>query len=326
MALLFAWKPWAAEEEPTATHTPTLPAVVEATEEHVETPPPTDVFPTAELTRAPDEPTKGPVTKEPSTEEPPTPVPTPTPTPLPPTTTPTPTRSLAKIEAEYVRRLPYSRPNGEPFFAYLAAAPIRVDGRLSEWDPMRYPIDQDPVDNTPYDLERWSGYSDLSGRMQLAWDRDYLYLGVEVTDDVHAQIETGATLYRGDGGEIQFDANLGGDFNDTAFGSDDFHIGISPGDFGRLAPEAYLWTPGDRREPSILVAASPTGNGYELEIALPWRVLGVTPADGSAFGFCFCLYDNDQRGAAEHETILCPLASRRWHVPPSLGTLVLAVK
>jgi hypothetical protein len=49
---------------------------------------------------------------------------------------------------------------------------------------------------------RWDGPNDLSATMRLLWDDEFLYLGMEVTDDVFCQPEVDSNIWRGDG--LQF--------------------------------------------------------------------------------------------------------------------------
>ena len=314
VAILIAWQPWARAVRPPV-HSATPGAVAPtATDEPSQTrESPGTVLPDRSPTDTP-KPATVPATPETAHARTPEP-------------THTPTASLAQIEAGYLQALPHYRPNGDPVFAYYVERPIQVDGRLDEWAvPRSCSVVKDPADNTPYDLDRWDGSHDLSGDLQVAWDTESFYLAVEVRDDVFVQIESGVWLYNGDSAEIQFDADLEGDYGDSDFGSDDYHIGFSPGDFSRRLPETYVWAPGAREgsEPAVDVAARQTGDGYILEMAIPWWVLGATRSDGAAFGFCLCIADNDRRDEAYQETMLCTHASRKWHAPASLGTLVLA--
>jgi hypothetical protein len=48
----------------------------------------------------------------------------------------------------------------------------------------------------------WDGPEDLSGIMRLLWDDDFLYLGMQVRDDVFCQPEVDGNIWRGDG--LQF--------------------------------------------------------------------------------------------------------------------------
>jgi len=265
----------------------------------------------ATLTRPPDTPAS-------PTEEPP-----PTET-APPPATPTP--SLAEREANFLSGVRYREGNGEVIFAYRLASQPTIDGRLDEWTGRVYDV---PYESYGPDAESLignrTGPSDLSGRFYVGWDADHLYLGVDVTDDVHVQIERGRKLYNGDDVEIQIDADLQGDWAEKKYSDDDGQVGLSAGDFGSLKPEAYIWLPASREQPGtmIAVAARPTGAGYTLEAAIPWRVLGGRPPVETPAGFCLSLSDNDVSGTAQQQTLLSTAPERRWSDPTTWGTLVL---
>lgn len=213
-----------------------------------------------------------------------------------------------------------SRPNGAPVTAaFLASAPT-IDGDLAEWTSAAHAVDQ-----IVFGAANWTGVSDLSGSFHIGWDDAHLYVGVRVRDDRHVQISTGRYLYRGDAVEIQLDADLPGDYHVAALNADDYQLGLSPGNFGSLPPEAYLWYPAalEGARPTVSVAARQTSDGYTLEARIPWSVFGVTPGAGKSFGFALSLSDNDQAGSALQQSMVSSVATRRLTNPTTWGTLVL---
>jgi type II secretory pathway pseudopilin PulG len=249
--------------------------------------------------------------------------PRPTATPVPPDTPPP---SMEDREAALLSGLRHREENGPPVFVYPRRQTIAIDGRLEEWPPRVYPVLHEFTDpDNPQLTGNRSGNSDLAGRLHTAWDRDAFYLGVEVTDDVHVQLETGAAMFKGDDIEIQIDADLLGDWADTSLSSDDGQVGFSAGDFGGLRPEAYIWRPPDREQPGTMieVAARQTAQGYILEAAIPWPVMGIAPEIETPIGFCLSLSDNDTPGASQQETLLSTAPKRTWGDPTTWGTLIL---
>jgi len=226
-----------------------------------------------------------------------------------PTATTGPTNSPTPVPAEAVSA------------AYLSAPP-QIDGNLTDWSSTAYTIDK-PLS---YASSGWTGTSDLSARYYLGWDVNYLYLAVERFDDVFAQVSSGRYLYRGDDVEIQFDADLAGDQSSASLSSDDYQIGLSPGNFGSRAPEAYLWSPRSREGAlsGVSVKAVPVGQGYTLEARIPWSTFGVTPQENERFGFVLALSDNDLPGVAAWQSMISSVAGRRLADPTTWGTLVLA--
>ncbi|UCG23403.1 MAG: protein kinase [Chloroflexota bacterium] len=263
----------------------------------------------------------------------PTATPMPTATSIPaPTATSQPTPAIsgpaadpvarAQLEATYLANAARVRPNDPAIFAYRAETPIQIDGTLDEWAIVpSYPVVA-PVAGA----SNWQGESDLSSDMRLAWDENFLYVALNRVDDHPGKMGTGRFVYEGDSLEIQFDADLAGDFAVDDFDGDDSQLGVSPGNFAEIPAETHQWLPQNRSGsiPGALVAASQTAAGYDMEFAIPWRAMGATPRDGAVYGFTLCTNDNDRLDAADQETMLCAHASRQFMVATSLGTLILA--
>lgn len=238
------------------------------------------------------------------------------------TPTPTPTPDRSARERALARTLHYRSQNGTPIFAYRVTQPPTLDGKLTEWQGERF-----LAPHLAYTAEDgdWSGSSDLSGSFTIAWDDDFLYLGVDVTDDLAVQVESGAKLYLGDSLEIQVDTDLAGDFSSDILNDDDVQIGFSPGDWSARRPEAYIWQPSAREQPGSMVhvAAQKTSQGYTLEAAIPWWLLGGRPNTETPIGFCLNLSDNDAPGAAAQQAMLSSSAARKRGDPTTWGTLVI---
>jgi hypothetical protein len=214
-----------------------------------------------------------------------------------------------------------TRPNGTPLTAAFISTPAVIDGNLSEWDSTSYVANQ----ALSYANANWSGAADLSATYYLAWDADYLYLAVQRIDDTFVQVSTGRYMYRGDDVEIQLDANLSGDYASTSLSGDDFQIGLSPGNFGTLQPEAHLWFPRslEKSLSSVQVKAVKSNGGYRLEAKIPWSTFGVTPQSGDRFGFALSLSDNDSPGVSTWQSMVSSVTTRRVADPTTWGTLIL---
>jgi hypothetical protein len=74
---------------------------------------------------------------------------------------------------------------------------------------------------------------------------------------------------------------------------------------------------------SITLTAVPTGSGYVLEAAIPWRDLNLTPAAGLVLGFVLNVNDNDRPGVAVQEMMKSSVPNRRFGDPTTWGTLTL---
>jgi hypothetical protein len=214
-----------------------------------------------------------------------------------------------------------SRPNGDPVTAAYLDAPPVIDGELNEWATTPYVANE----TAPRAAENWTGANDLSATFYLGWDAENLYVAIRRTDDVFVQISWGRYMYRGDDVEIQLDADLAGDFYTTTMSPDDFQIGLSPGNFDSLTPEAYRWHPRYLESwlNNVDVAAVKAGEGYALEVAIPWSVFNVTPSSGSRFGFALSLSDNDIAGKSTWQSMVTNVNTRTTVDPTTWGTLIL---
>jgi hypothetical protein len=215
-----------------------------------------------------------------------------------------------------------ARPNGAVMSAIRRDTPPNLDGNQDDW-PAELPY---TIDQIVFGAASWVGATDQSGSFNVMWDADNLYLYVVVADDVHAQSDSGQTLYRGDSLELQLDADLAGDFSEASLNGDDYQIGFSPG-ATRENPEVYFWNPvGRRGSPTGIdlgTRANGAAGGYIAEIAIPWSLFGVTPAAGSRFGFALNSSDNDSPGATEQQSMLSSVITRRLLDPTTWGTLEL---
>jgi hypothetical protein len=213
------------------------------------------------------------------------------------------------------------RPNGAPLNASNLAVAPAIDGELGEWTGGSYPL---PA--CVYGCSLRSGDADLSAQVYLGWDASNLYLALQVRDDKIVIVRSGRNLYLSDDVEIQFDAILAADFSSTSLSSDDYQIGLSAGNFGTIAPNAYRWYPRSTEGglTAVVVKGKQLADGYTLEAKIPWTVFGVTPVAGAKYGFAVSVSDNDQTGTAVQQSMISTVASRKLLNPTTWGTLVLA--
>ncbi len=214
------------------------------------------------------------------------------------------------------------RPNGPLMHASHVGNAVTIDAQGVDWhSPQFYNIDQ-----IVFQVGNWSGPADNSGTFAFGWDANNLYLFVNIVDDIHVQISHGETLYRGDSLELQFDADLAGDFDTAELNGDDYQLGLSPGE-NRVSPEGFLWNPNSRYGPAVGLSLSsratePNG-GYIYEAALPWSYFGVTPSPGLHFGFALNSSDDDIPGTASQQSMLSSVSTRQLLNATSWGTLAL---
>jgi len=206
---------------------------------------------------------------------------------------------------------------------YLSDAPV-MDGTYAEWVDKTFKY---AIPNVVWQKANWKDMADLEGVFAVAWDEDYLYVSVKVTDDVFVQNKSGEMLYLGDSVEILIDANLDGDFFTTSLSADDYQFGISPGNPDKgIDEEVYLWYPASREgsKAKVLVSSQfETSPIYRVEVGIPWSMLEITPAKGLHIGFAVSVSDNDKPGENLQQTMISTTATRDFLDPTTWGELVL---
>jgi hypothetical protein len=107
----------------------------------------------------------------------------------------------------------------------------------------------------------------------LAYNAEYLYIGLDGNDSLLTLAEMG---------EVFIDGNN----NDGTFDEYDLHLRFAGPDLFILYPDTIM---------GVLFGFSPKPlfNGYLAELAIPWSELGVTPSEGGLFGFDVIIGDSD---------------------------------
>ncbi|WP_116105543.1 sugar-binding protein [Lewinella sp. IMCC34191] len=160
--------------------------------------------------------------------------------------------------------------------------PISVDGAVDPaWEQAQV-----------YDLDKVStgivtGATDLSASYRTMWDETYLYLLVEVVDDVLVPVANPGQPWNFDGVEVYLDVT-----NDKteAYNANDRQVIYG---YGTPAP---IGVSGTLALPNSLGAQVDTEGGYRAEIAFAWTDLGVTPREGRYLGLDVAVADNDTPG------------------------------
>ena len=205
--------------------------------------------------------------------------------------------------------------------SYVSKAP-EIDGDWSDWSAKAY-----PAAFVVFGAKNWTGAADLEGSFKVEWDNDYLYLAAKVRDDRFVQRADGKDMYKGDSLEILLDSNVKDDFYAAYLSSDDYQLGISPGDGSDIGKneQAYLWYPlgivGDR--PKVKIAAIPFDGGYRVEAAIPWSTFGIKPYSGAHYGFAFSVSDDDDPSAAIQQSMVSSDENRVLVDPTTWGDLTL---
>ena len=222
----------------------------------------------------------------------------------------------------------------EPIIIPVVTDPSPViDGNLQEWANRGVLVEWKKAEQVTFGRESWKGSEDLSGWARIGYDNQHLYVAAHVVDSFLLQNQSGRELYRGD----HILALL--DFIGSGKKMDIIACGISPGNLKApgdagpdVRPEFIIWRPAGASALGARVAARRTGVGYDIEAAVPWKLLKVKPARFQTFAMELTLSDCDQ-SPLRQETIysinttkwtpwdpkrLVPagLADRKGYLPP----------
>jgi hypothetical protein len=254
-------------------------------------------FPTRDVTQAPVGPTDAPATNRPT---------------LTPSITPTPPDARTGLgEFSTIRRCPTD-------------IDIQIDGSANEWDQIN--AAEILLDEASFGEDEWLGDADLSGRAHVCWTETGLFMLIRVTDDVLVQNEVGLTSWRGDEIEFFFDGDLRGDYYDDSYNGDDAQLGLSPGNFDAIAPNAVMYRPDQEKldaDRLLLAARREVGSGanYVLEAAIPWSLLRTVPQANTNYGMCIALNDNDHVGTSQQDTMVGNCSELETPDPTTFATV-----
>lgn len=191
------------------------------------------------------------------------------------------------------------RPQGRQAASILMRRGVRVDGDLGDWSKAEW---QQVNEN---DLVPGVGPAPdglrLRAKFAASWDLDYLYLAADVEDPVLVSNIAPNDLqafYRTDSVELYLEpgAFLG---NDLGL----FKLAILPFDT-EGHPQAVRHEdaqpgPITKSAPGTLVASKRTSGGYAIEVAIPWKHLGIAgPVKGLQLGYTFTVHNADDAKAA----------------------------
>ncbi len=215
--------------------------------------------------------------------------------------------------------------NGASLAIGRCTGTMAIDSNGSDWAAQVSAV-RFMLDTATFGAANWSGMADASAEARACWTAEDLFLFLIVTDDLHVQTQQGATQWQGDEVELLFDGDLYGDFYNERWDNDDVQIGLSVGDFGALPPAAVRYHPTVEVLGSVSIGMwrmSEAGGNYVMEAAIPWAVLGIVPQEGSRYGLCLALSDNDQPDQASQDSMVSHCTRLRVIDPTTWVTILL---
>ncbi len=167
------------------------------------------------------------------------------------------------------------KPYSGPIIQRTLKAP-KIDGKMDKiWNS----IPAEGLNNVILG-ERNSIY-DISATFKAIWDDNNLYIIIQVIDDIKS--DKGSTDYNQDGIEIYIDSDNN---KSQYYENDEFMF-------------RYNWNKNIMQiekteiKAKIIYDQINTDNGYNIEIALPWKVISCSPKTGKFIGFDLHINDND---------------------------------
>jgi len=224
---------------------------------------------------------------------------------------------LEKIN-RVISEIEYRKTNGFPKICLETENVIEIDGITEKWED----FDSFSAFKVTYNSKALTSPSDLSGRFYSVWDDKYLYIIIDVTDDVLTPLGKEDDILKGDGLLLSIDSNLYGDLNERILDADDYQLFISPGNFSNIPAQVKTIVPEQYELSGINIASSKKVGGYYIELKIPWIQIGIqNPQDKTPFGFNLDILDTDHLGECELIISSSPRANSQDAL--TFGTLIL---
>ncbi|MDA3883823.1 MAG: glycosyl hydrolase family 8 [Bacteroidales bacterium] len=160
------------------------------------------------------------------------------------------------------------------------------------------------------------GEPNLSGSWSGLWDDTHVYIVLQIVDD-NLSSDSGTEWYNDDGVEVFIDAD--NSKNSSYDAVDDFQWGFV---WNTTTVNAGGNNPGNSTAGIDFVTTS-TANGYNVEIAIPWSTINLTPSIGHIMGFDVAINDDDGGGTRDNKIIWNATVDNGWQNPSLFGEVEL---
>ncbi|WP_020526867.1 family 20 glycosylhydrolase [Flexithrix dorotheae] len=204
--------------------------------------------------------------------------------------------------------------------ANFTSQEIEIDGELTEWEDAKW---YSYVPNDYY----WKDKTEFA----LKWDEENLYIAFNVKNSNLQALKKKRDqegLHMDDGVEFLIDANLD---KSKSWEGDDiaYHINVLNAiidDRGLDAKGQYNSKWNGKAKTAVKIngtinQATDIDKGYQVEVAIKWKEIGKTPANGLKLGINLCTNDrNDKTGDYRYYDFM---NLKVFHVPSGFATLEL---
>ncbi len=167
------------------------------------------------------------------------------------------------------------RENFDSMEAPRLARPPELGGDFGKWESVR-PRSVSQKSQIMRGADYWKGPDDFSARAAFAWDKDFLYVGVDVLDRELYQPFEGRGIEDGDVFILTLQTAFRKNYSGTRPTGDEYRFFCSPGNFSDVAPSLFSYEdylpprnrPQDHAK-AIRSAWRKTAHGYSGDIAIP---------------------------------------------------------
>jgi chitodextrinase len=154
--------------------------------------------------------------------------------------------------------------------------------------------------------------TDLSAVFRTLWDRNNLYIYIQVEDDIRKR-DSGASYSSDDGVEIYIDSD---NSKNTTYGENDFKYRLLYND-----PTVYERAHGAVN--GVTFTLKERTDGYDVEVSLPWQTLKWTPSVNDLIGFEVELNDDDNGGSRDSKISWWGTQDIAYSNPSAFGVIKL---
>jgi hypothetical protein len=180
--------------------------------------------------------------------------------------------------------------------APIALPGMKIDGLASDW-PGR------PGEHlSKKNLVLGTDAQGLEGDFKLCWDKDNLYLYVQVTDPLPiSNPNTGSNVWLGDGIELFIGPDNIDEGGELAFTDRQILLSASK-ETGSV--QSYIGGAPTAAKIQMEVVKNVGGDGYAMEAAIPWAALHMQPVEGRAFLFDISLDGSSPSGHGRNRQLM----------------------
>ncbi|MFA9392422.1 MAG: sugar-binding protein [Prolixibacteraceae bacterium] len=172
---------------------------------------------------------------------------------------------------------------------------IEVDGTKDEcYSGAVYPIENELYrDNVSPE--------NLSGEWTAVWDVDYIYFYISAKDSEKYN-DSGENWYYDDGAEIYID---GDNSKSTDYDANDFQFAFKWNELTAMESK-------HKNVEGVLYSMADTDDGYNMEVAIPWTLIGIEAEENRIIGLDVQLNDDDDGDLREGKMAWFAQADDSW--------------